>query len=116
MFSLSSSDRYLLYQGDCDMRRGAYSLSGLVRNELGRNPLKGDVFVFLNRRRTCIKLLRWEPGGFVLFIKHLEKGTYTRPVQTRSDSALSWAELVLMIEGIVVKTSIQKPRYRLFSS
>ena len=98
------------------MRRGAYSLSGLVHNELGRNPLNGDVFVFLNRRRTCIKLLRWESGGFVLFIKHLEKGTYARPVHTHSDSALSWAELVLMIEGIVVKKSIQKTRYTLFSS
>lgn len=54
MFSLNSSDRYLLYTGDCDMRRGAYSLSGLVRNKLRRNPLNCDVFVFLNRRRTCI--------------------------------------------------------------
>ncbi|WP_285547108.1 IS66 family insertion sequence element accessory protein TnpB [Dyadobacter frigoris] len=116
MFSLNSSDRYLLYKGDCDMRRGAYSLSGLVRNELRRNPLNGDVFVFLNRRRTCIKLLRWESGGFVLFSKHLEKGTYTRPAGTRSNAVLSWAELVLMIEGIVVKKSVQKPRYQLFSS
>lgn len=47
MFSLTSSQRYLLYQGDCDMRRGAYSLSGLVRSELGRDPLSGEVFVFL---------------------------------------------------------------------
>jgi len=98
------------------MRRGAYSLSGLVRNELGRNPLNGDVFVFLNRRRTCIKLLRWESGGFVLFIKHLEKGTYTRPSRIRSDGVLSWPELVLMIEGVIVKKLIQKPRYKLFSS
>lgn len=96
------------------MHRGAYSLSGMVHNELGRNPLNGDVFVFLNRRRTCIKLLRWESGGFVLFIKHLEKGTYTRPIQHGSEGVLSWAELVLMIEGIVVKKSLQKPRYKLF--
>ena len=62
------------------MRRGAYSLSGLVLSELNRDPLSGEVFVFLNRRLTCIKLLRWEPGsGFVLYSKHLEKGTYTRP-------------------------------------
>lgn len=98
------------------MRRGAYSLCGLVRNELGREPLNGDVFVFLNRRRSCIKLLKWESGGFVLYSKHLEKGTYTRPVSTRADGVLCWAELVLMIEGIVVKKSIQTPRYRLFSS
>lgn len=98
------------------MRRGSYSLSGLVRNELGRDPLNGDVFVFLNRRRTCIKLLRWEPGGFVLYSKHLERGTYTRPVPARTDGTLSWPELVLMIEGIVIKKSIKKVRYSPFLS
>ena len=115
MFSLTSSQRYLLYKGDCDMRRGAYSLSGLVRNELNRDPISGEVFVFLNRRRSCIKLLRWEPGGFVLYSKHLEKGTYSRPVASVKDEVLSWPQLVLMIEGIVVKKSTQKPRYDGFS-
>ncbi|WP_205748282.1 IS66 family insertion sequence element accessory protein TnpB [Dyadobacter bucti] len=75
----------------------------------------GEVFVFLNRRRSCIKLLRWEPGGFVLYSKHLEKGTYWRPVSMAKDGALSWPELVLMIEGIVIKRSTQKPRYVTFS-
>lgn len=111
MFSLTSSQRYLLYKGDCDMRRGAYSLSGLVRNELDRDPLSGDVFVFLNRRRSCIKLLRWEPGGFVLYGKHLEKGTYTRPASMGKEGLLSFPELVLMIEGIVIKQGMQKPRF-----
>lgn len=97
------------------MRRGVYSLSGLVRNELNRDPLSGEVFVFLNRRRSCIKLLRWEPGGFVLYSKHLEKGTYSRPVSMAKDGVLSWPELVLMIEGIVIKNSVQKPRYTVFS-
>jgi transposase len=81
------------------MRRGAYSLSGIVRNELGRDPLSGDVFVFLNRRHSCIKLLRWESRGFILYSKHLERGTYTRPSRIPSDGVLSWPELVLMIEG-----------------
>lgn len=98
------------------MRRGAYSLSGLVRNELGRDPLSGEVFVFLNRRRSCIKLLRWEPGGFVLYSKHLEKGTYARPMAVGREGLLSWPELVLMIEGIVIKKSVQKPRYKPFLS
>ncbi|NGM73111.1 transposase [Sphingobacterium sp. SGL-16] len=28
-----------------------------------RQPTSGEVFVFLNRNRTHIKLLRWEHGG-----------------------------------------------------
>lgn len=111
MFSLSSSHRYRLYRGVCDMRKSFDGLSGLVLNELGRDPASGEVFVFLNRRRTHLKLLHWESGGFVLYYKRLEKGTFTPPVSRGDGTTLRWPELVLMIEGIQVQTSRQKPRY-----
>lgn len=111
MFSLTSSHRYHLYGKPCDMRKSFNGLSGLVLNELGRDPLSGDVFVFLNRRRTHIKLLHWEAGGLVLYYKRLEKGTFTRPVLEAGRSQIRWPELVLMIEGIQVQASRQKRRY-----
>ncbi|WP_282635458.1 IS66 family insertion sequence element accessory protein TnpB [Sphingobacterium thalpophilum] len=37
------------------------------------------VFVFLNRSHTRIKLLHWEHGGFVLYYKRLEQGTFGTP-------------------------------------
>ncbi|MEX0687006.1 MAG: IS66 family insertion sequence element accessory protein TnpB [Balneolales bacterium] len=110
MFTLTSSHRYYLYGGHCDMRKSFDGLSGLVREELGRDPAGGEVFVFLNRRRTFIKLLHWEPGGLVLYYKRLEKGTFTPPVTTAS-GAIRWPELVLMVEGIAVQRSVQKARY-----
>lgn len=93
------------------MRKSFDGLSGLVRNELGRDPSHGEVYVFLNRTRTYIKLLHWEAGGFVLYYKRLEKGTFTPPVMEGTQTVLRWPELVLMIEGIQVKKSIQKPRF-----
>lgn len=95
------------------MRKSFDALSGLVRNELGRDPTNGEVFVFLNRSRNCIKLLHWESGGFVLYYKRLEKGTFTPPLLEGKNTVLRWPELVLMIEGIQVKSSIQKARYQL---
>ena len=74
MLSLGSSHSYYLYRAACDMRKSFDSLSGLVRNELGRDPASGEVFVFINKRRTSVKLLHWERGGFVLYYKRLEKG------------------------------------------
>jgi transposase len=47
------------------MRKGFDGLFGLVQNELGRNPLDGDVFVFMNKPRNTIKLLHWERDGLV---------------------------------------------------
>lgn len=93
------------------MRKSFDGLSGLVRNELGRDPCSGEVFVFLNRSRSYLKLLHWERGGFVLYYKRLEKGTFAPPMTRDKNSRLQWPELVLMVEGIQVKNSIQKPRF-----
>lgn len=109
MFSLNSSHRYFLYQGHCDMRKSFDGLCGLVVLELKREATSGEVFIFLNRQRTHIKLLHWEHGGFVLYYKRLEKGTFAPP----SRGQLNWAELVLMIEGIQVQKSKQLRRYQL---
>jgi len=111
MFSLSSSHRYHLYRGVCDMRKSFNGLSGLVRSELGRDPAGGEVFVFLNRRRTLLKLLHWESGGFVLYYKRLEEGTFIPPLLDGTQTAIRWPELVLMVEGITVQSSRQARRY-----
>lgn len=108
MFSLNSSHRYFLYQGHCDMRKSFDGLCGLVVSELNRNVTSGEVFIFLNRGRTHIKLLHWEYGGFVLYYKRLEQGSFPAP----SKEQLSWADLVLMIEGIQVQKSRQLRRYQ----
>ena len=112
MFSLGSSDRYLLYRQPCDMRKSFDALSGIVCGELNRSAISGEVFIFLNKRRTHIKMLHWENGGFVLYYKRLEKGTFTPPV-LEPDGNISWPDLVLMIEGIQVQKSIRKPRFLL---
>ena len=111
MFSLSSSHRYLLYSQPTDMRKSFDALCGIVRNELQRNPLSGEVFIFLNRGKTHIKLLHWEDGGLVLYYKRLEKGTFAPPFSDKTNPHISYPQLVLMTEGIVIKKSIQKPRW-----
>lgn len=112
MFSLGSSHRYYLYQGHCDMRKSMDGLSGLVSNELCRSPTSGEVFVFVNRRRTHMKLLHWEPGGFVLYYKRLENGTFSLP-KNAPVASLSWSDLVLMVQGIRIVKSYQNKRYQL---
>ena len=44
MFSLNDSMRYWLYTEPTDMRKSFHTLSGLVRDQMGRNPLDGDVY------------------------------------------------------------------------
>jgi transposase len=107
MLSLTSAHRYLLRKAPTDMRKGFDSLCGLVRDELGRDPLSGEVFVFIGSRRDRIKLLLYESGGYVLWYKRLEKGTLELP---QGDGAvrLNWGQLVRMLEGI----ALEQPRTR----
>jgi len=58
------------------MRNGFDGLAGIVRNYLRKDPVSGDVFIFLNKTRTHIKLLYWDGDGFALFYKRLERGRY----------------------------------------
>jgi len=58
-----------------------------------------------------MKLLHWENGGFVLYYKRLESGTFVPPDVKNNE--LSWSDLVLMVEGIQVVKSIQKRRFSL---
>ena len=90
------------------MRKSFDGLCGLVSSELKREATSGEVFVFLNRQRSHIKLLHWERGGFVLYYKRLEEGTFALPEKQQ----MGWADLVLMIEGIQVQKSRQLPRYQ----
>ena len=62
---------YFLYTGKTDMRKGIDSLPGIVSNELKKNPLTGDLFMFMNARRTHLKMLHGQGDGFVLYYKRL---------------------------------------------
>ncbi len=99
------------------MRKTFDGLSGIVQSEMKQNPLSGDVYLFINKQRDRIKLLRWESGGFVLYYKRLEQGTLSLPKNAGiSDcNKISWPELVMMIEGIVLEKYRQKVRFYSFS-
>jgi transposase len=105
--------QYYLYRAHTDMRKGMDSLSGLVRSELKRSPLTGDLFIFLNRRKTQIKMLHWQEDGFAIFYKRLESGTYELPGINDSTNhlELSPEQLLFILQGVVLKSIKKKPRY-----
>lgn len=93
------------------MRKGFDSLSGIVRAELGENPLSGDIFVFLNKNKNQVKLLLWEGDGFSLYYKRLEKGTFELPHSEDKKSQISATSLRLILEGIILSSVRKKKRF-----
>jgi transposase len=91
------------------MRFGMYSLSGLVRNELGRDPLSGDVFVFMGKRCNQVRFLQWDRDGYAMYIKKLEQGTFEWP--QGDEAAITSRQLTLLMEGVMLKSVRLRRRY-----
>lgn len=100
MFVFSSKISYHLCCTLIDMRKGFNGLSGLVINLMGQNPRTGDVFVFLNKAKTHLKMLYWDEDGFVIFQKRLEKGTFDFLKNEAASKELKREELLLILGGL----------------
>jgi transposase len=94
------------------MRKSFYSLASLVQEQMQTDPLSGDIFIFLSRRRNHIKLLRWERDGFALYSKRLEQGTYELPGPGKeSPFVITHQQLILILEGICLQQIRYRKRY-----
>ena len=102
MFCLNDSTRYFLCPGSTDMRKGMFSLSGLIREKMNGDVRNGDVYIFINRLKNRIKLLHAETGGLVMYEKLLEEGTFKIPAYDPETHSypMTWSDLVIMVEGL----------------
>ncbi len=107
MLALGPSHRFHYYREPTDMRKGFDGLCGLVRSGMKRDPLSGDVFVFINRRRTHAKFLVWDRSGWVVYYKRLESGTFELPCSGTPD----WAQIVCLLEGVALNSVRYRRRY-----
>ena len=112
MLALSFHLRYYLCSSLVDMRNGFDGLAGIVRNHLKKDPVSGDVFIFINKTRTHIKLLYWDGDGFALFYKRLERGRYSFTAHNESSKQIKREELMMLLEGLSYSKMSQKKRYK----
>ena len=100
MIPVPSGVRVYLSTGVTDMRRGMPGLSLQVQQALGRDPHRGDLYVFRGRRGDFIKVL-WHDGlGLSLYAKRLERGRFVWPSAPEGRVALTPAQLSMLLEGI----------------
>lgn len=96
------------------MRKSFDGLCGVITSNMRHDMLTGDVFIFLNKRRTHIKLLLWERDGFAIYYKRLEQGTFELPVVSvvTHPPAITHQELLLILQGISLKNIHYRKRYQ----
>jgi transposase len=75
----------------------------LAKHKMQENPLSGDLFVFVNRRKIHIKILHFDRSGYCILMNRLEEGRFQHPILEGDKAQLSGAQLTLISEGIDLK-------------
>lgn len=103
------------YSEPADMRKGFDGLSALVSSGLKRDPLSGEVYVFVARDRKRAKVLHWDGTGLCIYAKRLERGCFASLWRHPGSDALrlTMNELQLFLEGsrLVGKMSLSPPPF-----
>jgi len=111
MFFPESQLRICLCTQATDMRKSYNGLSALVKNVLQENPLSGQMFVFVNRRKTQMKVLYFDRSGYCIWSKKLEQGQFVVRGAPGGKRTLNWTQLKLLLDGIEIKKARQYKRY-----
>jgi transposase len=114
VFGLGAATRIYLAVGSTDMRKGFEGLYGLVRDQLGLDPLSGHLCLFCNKGRNRLKVLYWDGSGLWICAKRLERGRFSWPNDGEHSArvTLSQEELSLLLGGIDLTRTRRKNWYR----
>lgn len=112
MLSIAEGRCIWLCTRPTDMRRSFDGLSAQVRQSMAQNPVSGDWFVFINRKRTQLKILAFEDGGYCIWAKRLEQGQFAFSATGAGQRVLSRTALLALLEGIDMEVKRQRKRYK----
>ena len=100
MFGIGGSVRIYYCPTPINLRKSFDGLAGAVEEYIKQDPESGHVFAFFSRNKKLVKLLQWEDGGFVIWMKRLEQGGFHIPQSADGRIELTSRELAAILSGI----------------
>lgn len=91
--------------GATDFRKQISSLVSLVHLQFGLDPFAASsVFLFCNKKKDSIKVLRYDKNGFVLANKKLlEKMKFQWPKDTKNVKEISKQQVEWLLQGLEIE-------------
>lgn len=112
MFFPEDRIRVYLYGQPADMRKSFDGLYALARQGFtAQDPLDGQLYAFVNRRATQIRVLYFDRSGWCVWAKRLEAGRFISRWENVHSRAMDWTAFKLMLEGI--EPGKRRKRYEL---
>lgn len=100
LFAMLTPDNVFLVVKPVDMRRGIDTLTQNVQNELNAAWHDGAAFVFTNKVRSRIKVLRWDKYGVWLCTRRLHRGSFRWPRKGDATWHLTQDEFHCLVCGV----------------
>lgn len=99
------AEHVILATGATDFRKQITSLSAMVTTQYNMDPFaESCVFLFCNRRRNAIKVLRYDRNGFVLATKKLLDGMkFQWPRNTGEVKEITGQQLEWLLDGLEIE-------------
>lgn len=101
MLAIPGNVRIFLCRYPVNMQKSFEGLSAIVEQLFPGELLTGALFIFLNRRKDCMKVLFWDNDGLAIWYKRLEKGTFAW--KWENQESLDRRSFFMLLEGIAPK-------------
>lgn len=105
-FTIKPKAKVFVYDEPVRMSCSFPGLSKLVQQKLGKKPESGDLFLFMNKKSTYLKVLFWAKHGPCIFAKSLPRGFF--PELHVVGQSLSIGELHKIADHVLFKKSLPK--------
>lgn len=86
--------------GVTDFRKQINGLSIIIQEEMGLDPLNGNLYVFCNKSRNRLKILYWDRTGFAMWLKRLEQNKFPWPRDSEEALEIDIEKMKMLLNGI----------------
>lgn len=98
VFSIESAARIFVHSVPTNMGKSFRGLTEMIASEMKKNPESGDLFLFMNKNKTYLKVLFYSCGGYCIFAKRLNAGVFSLDV-TRPGVKIDLPKLQRLLEN-----------------
>lgn len=106
--------RVFLCWDPVDFRKNITGLAGIVQYIFDEDLYSGSLFVFTNRSKNAIKVLKWDTDGFILYHKKRSKGKFAWPSKVNAEKGtvdITQKDLDRLLSGLEMEKFIPKKSF-----
>jgi hypothetical protein len=107
MLTLSGLNRFYFIPSMRDMRCKYPRLIQIIKQSLQRNPLEGEVFIFMSKNQRKVKLISFETHAYNLYEKcYLDNYRFMKVTyqDQRPYYSIEWKAMVAILESPIIKS------------